>query len=233
MLAVILAGGYGKRLRPYTDSVPKPLIQINGKPILEYQLIWLKKQGFKDFIFLLGYKADSIIQYFDDGGKWSVNILYSIEDIPRGTGGAIYNARHLIDREEFIVVNGDVITDLRVLPLLESLEDSIGSIALVPMPSPYGIIDLDEDDVIRRFREKPVLEDKWINAGVYAFKREIIDYLPVKGDVEKTAFPELSLKGRLKGVRYTGVFWKSIDTIKDLEQMEHMARRYREYFISD
>ncbi len=233
MLALILAGGYGKRLRPYTEKVPKPLVLINGKPILEYQLMWLKKQGVKDFIFLVGYKADSIIQYFNDGKKWNVNILYSIEDVPAGTGGAIYNARHLIDRDEFLVVNGDIITDLRVLPLLNALEDSIGAIALVPMPSPYGIVDVDEDGIIKKFREKPLLEDKWINAGVYAFRREILNYLPSKGDIEKTAFPELSSKGRLKGIKFTGVFWKSIDTIKDLEYMESITRKYREYFISD
>ncbi len=233
MLALILAGGYGKRLRPYTDKIPKPMIQIGGKPILEFQLQWLKNQGVKDFIFLVGYRADEIIKYFDDGSKWGVNILYSIEDTPAGTAGAIYNARNLIDRDEFLVVNGDIVTDLRIFQLIEALDRYIGSIALVPMPSPYGIVDVDEDGVIIRFREKPLLEDKWINAGVYAFKKDILKYLPRKGDIEKTVFPELASEGSLKGVRYTGVFWKSIDSVKYLEYMEKMAKKYKGYFIVD
>ena len=233
MLALILAGGYGKRLKPYTENIPKPMIQISGRPILEYQLQWLKKQGVKDFIFLVGYKADVIIEYFGDGSKWDVNIDYSVEDIPVGTGGAIYNARRLIDRDEFIVVNGDIITDLRIFPLLQAIQDAIGSIALVPMPSPYGIVEIGDEGTIKRFREKPLLEDKWINAGVYVFKRDILDFLPRKGDIEKTTFPELANRGLLKGVKYNGVFWKSIDTVKDLEYMEEITSKYREYFIVD
>jgi len=229
---LILAGGYGKRLRPYTENIPKPLIPIKGRPILEYQLHWLKGQGVDRFVFLVGYKADKIIEYFGDGSKWGVEIEYSVEEEPLGTGGALRNASRYVDEEVFIVLNGDVITDLRILPLLENLGRYKASIALIPMPSPYGIVETDEEGVVTRFREKPILEDKWINGGVYAMRREILRILPEKGDIEKTVFPHLAEEKLMVGVRYQGVFWRSIDTIKDLEYMEEKVGKYQNYFIS-
>ncbi len=229
---MILAGGYGKRLRPYTENIPKPLIPIKGRPILEYQLHWLKSQGVDRFVFLVGYKADKIIEYFGDGSRWGVEIEYSVEDEPLGTGGALRNASKYVDEDIFIVLNGDVITDLRILPLLENLGGYKASIALIPMPSPYGIVETDEEGVVTRFREKPILEDKWINGGVYALRKEVLRILPEKGDIEKTVFPHLAEEKLMVGVRYQGVFWRSIDTIKDLEYMEEKVGKYQNYFIS-
>lgn len=231
MQALILAGGYGKRLRPYTENIPKPLIPIKGKPILEYQLNWLINQGIKNYVFLVGYKADKIIEYFSDGSKWGVDIEYSVEDEPLGTAGAIKNASRYIDGEVFLVLNGDIITDLRILPLIEALSTYKASIALIPMPSPYGIVETDEEGVITRFREKPILDDKWINGGVYAMRREILRILPDKGDIEKMVFPHLAEEKLMRGIKYQGVFWRSIDTVKDLEYMEDKVGRYREYFV--
>jgi len=161
-----------------------------------------------------------------------VEIEYSVEEEPLGTGGALRNASRYVDEEVFIVLNGDVITDLRILPLLENLGRYKASIALIPMPSPYGIVETDEEGVVTRFREKPILEDKWINGGVYAMRREILRILPEKGDIEKTVFPHLAEEKLMVGVRYQGVFWRSIDTIKDLEYMEEKVGKYQNYFIS-
>jgi len=232
MKAAILAGGFGKRLRPYTDTVPKPLIKVGGKPILEYQVEWLKKQGINEFIFLVGYKSEKIVEYFGDGDRHGVKIEYSIEKEALGTGGAIKNAQVYLSNEDlFIVLNGDILTDLRILPMLQAIDkDVIGILALVPLPSPYGIVEFNDEDYITRFREKPLLDEYWINAGVYLFRKEVLNYLPRKGDIEKTTFPRLAHERLLKAVKYQGVFWRSIDTFKDIEYIEKYRKKYGEQF---
>ncbi|MEM1775262.1 MAG: nucleotidyltransferase family protein, partial [Desulfurococcaceae archaeon] len=113
MLAAILAGGLGKRLRPYTDDLPKPMIQVADRPILEWQILWLKKYGIREIVLLVGYRKEKIIEYFGSGSKLGVKITYVVEDDPLGTGGAIKNAEHVLSKDEvFLVLNGDIITNL-------------------------------------------------------------------------------------------------------------------------
>ncbi|AFL67113.1 Nucleotidyl transferase [Desulfurococcus amylolyticus DSM 16532] len=221
MLAVILAGGYGKRLRPYTDDVPKPMIPVGDKPILEWQIEWLKKYGFREIVLLVGYRKEKIIEYIGSGSRLGVRVTYVVEDEPLGTGGAIKNAEHVLSRNNmFLVINGDIITNLNPLKLVEKLEDSryLGVIASIPLPSPYGVLEIEDEDRVKGFVEKPQLSDYWINAGVYALNPEALRYFPEKGDLEKTAFPAMARDGVLGTVRYTGVFWKAIDTFKELEE---------------
>ncbi len=232
MLAVILAGGYGKRLRPITNTIPKNLIEINGEPIIVHQIRWLKNQGIKRFLLLTGYLSHILEDYLKDGSKYGVSIVYSREHEPLGTGGAVRNAyRYLVNEDIFLLVNGDIITNLSIYPLVEAIrgdESIYGVISVVPLPSPYGIVDFDENGYIRRFREKPLLEDKWINAGVYLFRREILEYLPEKGDIEKTTLPKVAEMGKLKVVKYMGVLWRSIDSFKDIELASKALRDYME-----
>lgn len=222
MLAVILAGGYGKRLRPITDKIPKNLIEIAGKPIIQRQIEWLSKQGIKRFLVLTGYLSGRIMEFLGDGSRLGVDIQYSHENEPLGTGGAIKNAWRVLSEEDmFILVNGDIITDLSIYPLIneiESNEDIIGVLSAVPLPSPYGIISFNSDGYINEFIEKPQLEDYWINAGVYIFRRSIYEYLPMKGNLETETLPRLARERKLKVVKYMGVFWRSIDSFKDIEQ---------------
>lgn len=223
--AVILAGGLGKRLRPLTDDKPKSMIRICDKPLAEWQILWLKSFGISEFVFLLGYAKEKVIEYFGSGKRLGVSISYIVEDEPLGTGGAIKNAEHILKNEElFLVVNGDIITNLNPLEMVKLAKDnsSIAVIALVYMRSPYGIVKL-EGDYIVEFIEKPIIEHT-INAGVYLMKSKIFDYLPEKGDIEKTAFPLLASKKALRGYVYKDVFWKSIDTIKDLEETNEKLR---------
>lgn len=222
MLAAILAGGFGKRLRPLTDNCPKPMILLNGRPILEHQINWLKNYGINKVVFLVGYKKEKIIEYFGDGSKFGVEIIYVEENEPLGTGGAVKNAEHILSKEKFfLLLNGDIITDINPLLLVEKLENErlLGVIASVPFPSPYGILRF-EGEIIREFVEKPILKDCWINAGVYALKPEAIKYFPERGDLEKTAFSKMAQDCVLGVVRYSDVFWKSVDTHKDLEEVE-------------
>ncbi|MET1160165.1 MAG: nucleotidyltransferase family protein [Thermoprotei archaeon] len=219
MLAAILAGGFGKRLRPYTEETPKPLINVADRPILEWQIEWLKKYGVKEFVLLVGYRKEKIIEYIGSGSKLGVRVTYVVEDEPLGTGGAIKNAEHILNKTDaFFVLNGDIITNLNPLKLLEKLEEGyLAVIAAIPLPSPYGVLEI-EDSRVKGFIEKPLIETYWINAGVYAMKPEALKYFPVKGDLERTAFPAMAKDGVLGAVKYTNVFWKAIDTYKDLEE---------------
>lgn len=219
MRALILAGGLGKRLAPLTQEVPKPLIPIAGKPILVRQIEWLRGQGIYDFVIAVGYLRHKIFEALGDGRKYGVRIFYSVEEEPLGTGGAIKNAEPYLD-DVFIAINGDILTNLSIKPLLDALSDADAAIALVPLRSPYGVVEFDDGGYIRAFREKPVLEDYYINAGVYVMRREMLKSLPDRGNIEETAFPELAKRRRLKAVLFKDVLWRSIDTLKDLEEME-------------
>ena len=221
MKAAILAGGYGKRLRPYTETTPKPLVEVAGKPILVWQMEWLKRFGINEFVLLVGYLKEKIIDYIGSGARFGVRVTYVVEDRPLGTAGALKNAEAVLRSEKvFLVLNGDIITNLDPRRLVEKLLDTpgaVGVIASVPLRSPYGILEVSGDRVVS-FREKPLLKDYWINAGVYAFKPEIFDYLPEQGDIEVTAFPKLASEGKLYTVKYENVYWRSIDTHKDVEE---------------
>ena len=228
MKAVILAGGFGKRLRPYTVERPKPLIEVANKPIIQWQIDWLKKYGIHEFVLLVGYLKEKIIEYFGSGSRFGVKISYIVEDEPLGTGGALKNAEHVLRHERvFLVLNGDIITNLNPMKLVESLEasDKLVAIAAVPLRSPYGILRINERDEIEDFMEKPTLKEYWINAGVYAMKPEAFKYMPNKGDIEKTGFPELAREKKLIAVRYSDVFWKSIDTHKDVEEASEELKK--------
>lgn len=225
MKAVILAGGQGKRLRPITEAIPKPLIRILDKPIIVHQMEWLKKFDVDEFIICIGHLKERFIEEIGSGRSFMVKVAYVVEDEPLGTGGGLKNAEYLLRSEEFFyVVNGDIITNLNPKELLKVLDDStVGAIALIPLPSPYGIVRVD-DGFVKSFEEKPQITDYWINAGVYVFRPDIFNYLPSKGDIEKTAFPQLARENKLKAVRYSEIIWKSIDTHKDIEEAERIIR---------
>ncbi|MDE1825737.1 MAG: nucleotidyltransferase family protein [Candidatus Micrarchaeota archaeon] len=217
MKAVILAGGYGKRLRPLTDTTPKPLLIVGGKPILEWQILWLRQYGVDSFVVTASYLAEKITQYLGDGEKWGIESKVVVEEEPLGRGGALKNVEKLLEGEkEFIMTNGDVITNLDVSKL--TLGGYVASLALTPLQSPYGIINVDGSKVTS-FVEKPTLKDYWINAGVYRMTPKIFEYLPRKGDIEDTAFQELVKKDLLGGFKFDGCYWRSTDSIKDMEEV--------------
>jgi NDP-sugar pyrophosphorylase family protein len=226
MKAVILAGGYGKRLRPLTDTVPKALLQIAGKAIVERQIEWLRSHGVNEIIMCVGYLKEKIIESISSGQRLNVKVGYVVEDEPLGTAGALKNAEHLLRSERaFLVINGDVLTDIDPISLTEVLDNYVGAVAVVPLPSPYGIVKYDMDEYrIIEFKEKPIIEEYWINAGVYAFSSEVFKYLPLKGELEFTTFPQLSSKGLLRAVPFKGRYWKSIDSQKDLEEADAYFR---------
>ena len=212
MKALILSGGVGKRLKPITDYVPKPLVPLNNIPIIEWQIRYFKKFGINEFVICSGYKSDQIINYLKPK-KIGVKIDYSIEKTPLGTGGAIKNAKNFLEDESFFVINGDVITSLDP----RKLKENSNSIAVIPLRTSFGIVNLNHDKV-KKFEEKPEISNYWMNAGIYYLSKEIFGHLPKKGNVENTTFPILATRGSLFAVKYEKTFWYSIDSHKDIEE---------------
>jgi len=221
MKAVILAGGYGKRLRPFTETTPKPLLPVAGRGIIEWQIKWLKYYGIDEIVICAGYLKEKIIEQIGNGSRYGVKVGYVVEEEPLGTGGALKNAEHILKNEaSFLVLNGDVLTDFNPMELVEDLRDDfVGAMALVHLPSPFGVVNFDQKTMkIVSFVEKPRISEYWINAGVYAFKSEIFNYLPESGDIERIVFPKLAEEGRLRAHLFESCVWMSIDSHKDLEE---------------
>ncbi|HAA96175.1 MAG TPA: nucleotidyltransferase [Dehalococcoidia bacterium] len=231
--ALILAGGKGERLRPLTDNLPKPMVPLCGKPILEHQVEWLKEGGVTDVVFLSGYCAQAIEDHFGDGKAFGINAHYSVEDSPLGRGGAIKMGFPKVPESEetVAVLNGDTVTDetldnlkARYRERKAENDSHLATIMVVPMVSPYGLVDIDESDTITGFREKVEMEH-WLNAGIYIFDRAIYNEFPDLGDHETETFPRLAEAGQLAAVRSRN-FWHSVDSFKDLrEAEEHVNSR--------
>ena len=211
MKAIILAGGRGKRLRPITDYVPKPLVPIKNTPIIEWQLKYLKKFGIDEVIICTGYKQEMIENYLDVK-KLGIKIQYSIEKSPLGTGGAIKKAGKMIQEKSFFVINGDTITNID----LKKLSKMNNSIASIELRTKFGVLET-EGDKITKFKEKKEVSNSWMNAGIYHLQKTILKDLPNKGDIEKTVFPDYAKKGKLNLVKFKNVKWYSVDSFKDME----------------
>jgi dTDP-glucose pyrophosphorylase len=166
---VIMAGGKGTRLRPYTESCPKPMLLVGGKPMLQHIIERARDEGFFEFLLSVNYLAHMIEEYFGDGNGFDVTIEYIREESPLGTSGSLSLIGKLVD-EPFVVTNGDVITDIRYSDLLEfhKRQESIATMAvrLHEWQHPFGVVQLDGLNIIA-LEEKPIART-YINAGVYA-----------------------------------------------------------------
>lgn len=213
MHAIILAGGRGKRLRPITDYVPKPLVPLNNIPIIEWQISYLKKFGVKEITICTGYKTEMIQNFLAVKNNLGVKIKFSVEKTPLGTGGAIKQAGLSIKDKSFFVLNGDTITNIDLGKLVKKQN----SIASIELKTKFGVVEI-EGDKITQFKEKKEIPNVWMNAGVYHLQKEILQDLPKKGDIEKTVFPDYAKKGKLSTVKFKNAMWHSIDSFKDIEE---------------
>lgn len=213
MHAIILAGGRGKRLRPITDYVPKPLVPLNNIPIIEWQILYLKKFGIKEITICTGYKTEMIQNFLAVKNNLGVKIKFSIEKTPLGTGGAIKQAGLSIKEKSFFVLNGDVITNINLGKLVKKQN----SIASIELKTKFGVVEI-EGDKITQFKEKKEIPNMWMNAGIYHLQKETLQDLPKKGDIEKTVFPDYAKKGKLSTVKFKNAMWYSIDSFKDIEE---------------
>ncbi len=177
--AVILAGGQGTRLKPYTIVLPKPLVPVGSLPIMEILLNQLKNSGFTHITIAVNHLAEIIMAYFQDGKKWGLKIDYSIEDKPLSTMGPLKLIKDLPDN--FLIMNGDVLTDLDFEKFMENhlREKRLFSISsfIRTDKSEYGVLNINSENELTEFKEKPEYTFH-VSMGIYAVNRKVMDYIP-------------------------------------------------------
>ncbi|HKL94020.1 MAG TPA: nucleotidyltransferase family protein [Clostridia bacterium] len=253
MKAIILAGGRGERLKPITNKMPKPMVPVIGKPVLEYIILWLKSYGINEIALTLGYRADDIMNYFGDGRHLGVKLYHFLEEAPLGTAGSIKNAEEFLD-EDFVVVSGDAFCDLNLdtFIIFHQNRGGIGTIAVknVDDPKGFGIVDIDEEMRVVEFQEKPENPTKnTVNIGIYAFKQSILKYIPkCNYDFAKNLFPRLlegakkeEEKGGKERERFqlyaynTDAYWSDIGTLRSYYATNSYVvdnfDMYRDFFV--
>jgi len=221
MKAVILAGGQGTRLKPYTTVFPKPLMPIGDKPILEIIIRQVKSQGLKDIIVTTGHLSELIMSFFGDGNKLGVNIQYSKEDQPLGTAGGLGLIKKEL-KETFLMVNGDTLTTLNFSDLIKHHKRN-GGIATIALKKrevyiDFGVVELDSSSNIKGYIEKPTV-DYLVSMGVYVFEPRVLEYIKPG---EKLDFPDLiktliSSGETVKGFVFDG-YWLDIGRPEDYEK---------------
>ncbi len=203
MRCMILAAGEGRRLRPLTDHTPKPMLPIAGRPLLEHIVLHLKTCGITDLAINLHYLPYRVIDYFENGSAWQVNIRYSVEPKLLGSAGGVKRVQFFFD-DTFLVYYGDVLTwaDLRPMIAFHQQAGVLATMGLYPVPDPWnrGITQLNEDHIITRFIEKPARDQVFsnlANAGIYVLEPQILDWIPPNRvwDFGRNVFPDLLANG--------------------------------------
>lgn len=231
MKAVLLVGGEGLRMRPFTEFLPKCMAFVAGRTVIEWQIDWLRSHGIRRVVVCCSSaNRDKIEWLLGDGSRFGVRVEYSAEPVPVGTARALWVAYPLLKREDrFLVVNGDVITDLDPWRLVDGVgEEYAASVALVRARCPYGVAKLEGERVVA-FEEKTTMPF-WINAGVYCFSPQAWPYFAAvrvaPSYIAKHVLPALARDGLLRGVTYEAVYWRSIETLKDaVEASMELAER--------
>jgi glucose-1-phosphate cytidylyltransferase len=242
---VILAGGRGTRLSHETATVPKPMLDVGGYPIVWHIMNHFSSYGFEDFILALGYKAEVFKEYFlrypylhsdisvslssgavelarPDNRPWRVELIDT--GLDTATGGRLGRLRERLSETSFFVTYGDGLSDVDIRALLDhhTSTGKAATITAVSPPSQFGEVHFEEDGVTARFLEKPPLEDRWINGGFMVFEPEVLDMIKSdEASLEYDVLQDLSRQGRLGAFRHSG-FWMCVDTGKDLERLRNL-----------
>lgn len=210
-IALFLLGGEGTRFRPITYEVPKALLPIQGKTVPEHLFELFKKYGIKKFIFSLNYKAEKVKEYFGNGSKWGVEIIYIVEDKPMGSAGAIKLAREYLKDGPFIITNGDELKDIDIEDMYNFHKENKAKITValttVVDPSAYGVAALKGNKILK-FVEKPKKEEapsNLINSGLSIWEPSVLDKIPEGFSMyEKDVFPLFAEHGELFGYIFEG-----------------------------
>ena len=222
MRAVILAGGQGRRLRPYTTVLPKPLMPVGDRPILERVIGQLCEAGFDQVTMAVGYLASLLEAYFGDGARFGVQIDYSLEPEPLGTAGPL----SLIDppSEDFLVMNGDLLTDLDFRALMRAHQAS-GAIATLAVfqkevQISLGIVDVDAANAITGYTEKPTLSYP-VSSGIYCFRPEVLDLIPPNQPLDlPDLVKRMIAEGRNVSAHQFQGMWLDIGRAEDYEEAQ-------------
>jgi len=227
MKAVLLVGGAGTRLRPLTYVMPKCLLPVGGKPLLERTMRYLEGHGITEFVVCVAYLKKQIIDAFGNGSRLGLSIEYAEADVPLGTAGQLKTASALLDGR-FLAMNGDIVTDLSIEKLVAS-HTRTGGIATIALKEfgvkiPYGHILVDRSGKVTAFEEKPTLSFM-ANAGVYVMERRVVDEIPPRkvSSLETEIFPRLISKGETVGSYFESAYWADVGSMDDFERVNNEA----------
>jgi mannose-1-phosphate guanylyltransferase len=219
MYAVVLVGGFGTRLRPLTLSTPKPLLPVANVPQLEHLIASLSMAGVTDVVLAIGFKPEPFLQAFPEGVCAGLRVHYAVEPEPLDTAGAIaFAARHAKISDTFVVMNGDILSDVDIAQLVKFHKEhgAEGTLHLTPVedPSQFGVVEVNSEGWVERFVEKPSPADTTstvVNAGLYVLEPSVIDRVPVgqRVSIERVVFPQMVAEGTLAAMP-TSDYW--IDT---------------------
>lgn len=229
MKAVLLAGGKGTRLYPYTATFPKSLVPVGDKPVMEYGINNLKKHGISDIIIATGHLSELIKSYFGDGKKFGVSIEYSEEEKPLGTAGPLSKLKNKIN-DTFLLLNGDILCDINFKTLINFHKKSncIATVVLTrrKVNIDYGVIEIDENENIKNWIEKPTI-DYLVSTGIYVFERKVLGYVK---ENKRLDLPDLILeliRDEQKVVSYLfGGKWLDIGRPEDYEFAQKNYKKF-------
>jgi len=233
MQAIILAGGKGTRLKPYTTILPKPLMPIHDIPILEVVIRQLKKAGFKKITMAVGHLAELIEAFFGNGDKWELDISYSREDVPLGTAGPLALLKDLEDT--FLVMNGDVLSDLDYTDLVRfhRRQNAMATIAMYDkeVKIDLGILKTNEYHEIYDYIEKPTLSHQ-VSMGIYVFDKQVMNYIPEGKyfDLPDLIHALIKAKEKIVGYHFKG-YWRDIGRREDYEQAVEEFEKLKSSFV--
>tara|TARA_B100000965_G_scaffold208510_1_gene174253 strand:- start:20491 stop:21546 length:1056 start_codon:yes stop_codon:yes gene_type:complete len=219
----IMAGGFGKRLKPFTDKCPKPMLQIGDKPLLEHIIINFKSQGFVNFYISTHFMPDTIKDYFKDGSDYGVDIKYVYEETPLGTGGALSLLPNALQDSPLVLINGDILTKINLESLLLHHEknqfDATICVRELEHKVPYGVISVDNFK-IKTMTEKPSFT-YMINSGIYVLNKDFIDKIESNKKQDLPTILEKSIKkGKNIGTFTFHDYWLDIGQIQDYEKAQ-------------
>ncbi|QRF23908.1 nucleotidyltransferase family protein [Alicyclobacillus sp. TC] len=228
MKAVIMVGGKGTRLRPLTARFPKPMVQLLGRPCIEYTLQLLKEHGITEIAITIQYLSSVIRDYLGDGSKYGVRLHYFEEHKPMGTAGGVLNAKEFLD-ERFLVISGDALTDFNLSEAMAFHENkrALATIILTQVESPcdFGVVLTQSDGKILHFLEKSKSNEIFtntVNTGIYVFEKEILNWIPnnVSYDFGKELFPRLVAENApFYGYSLDG-YWSDVGSLHQYRQTQ-------------
>ena len=225
MKVVILAGGFGTRLSEYTHSIPKPMIDINGKPMIYHILKFYAKYGFKDFYIALGYKGKVIKDFFKKNSYgWNINLIETGKKTM--TGGRLKRLTKHLGKETFMMTYGDGISDVNLKKLLNfhKKNKKLVTVTAVRPSARFGVLKF-KGNFVNYFKEKSKVDEGWINGGFFVMEPKFLNY--IKNDqiyLERQPLELASKKRQLVAYRHEG-FWQCVDTKRDLDKIKKIFKK--------
>ncbi len=230
MQAVIMAGGFGTRLKPLTNNAPKPMIHVANKPMMEHVVNLLRIHGIVDLIVLLYVQPEVIKNYFKDGAGFGVNIEYVLAEADYGTAGSVKNVEKIIKDgkdDDFLVISADIITDVNLKKPIDfhigKKSDATIVLTRVENPLPYGIVLTDSEGRVTKFLEKPTWSEVFsdtVNTGIYILRKNVLKLIPEKSefDFSKDLFPLLLKENKSLFGHISSCYWKDVGTLSEYRQ---------------